>query len=395
MRAAQLLALVGLCLPWVSLAGGCKRVVHEVGAYSATQTNASAAGTAASAGSGAGTGSSGSAASDFDAGRSGVGASLPPDAATSVVSADGTCVFTVQPAKRKPLDMYIMMDAYISLQWVWVAAKQGLEAFAADPRSVGQFVGLRFYGTDCSADAYDLQPTVDNDVLPQVAPALDNFIKQAPTLPASQTYFALQGGIAHQTKRATKQADAKHIVVLITDGFSQDLFTCANLPAYSSMDVAAIAARGQAQAIPIETHLIELNVLPPGIAQAVQLATFQGLDQIAASGSAYPALLTDPTNVAGSVNENLQSVRRRAQPLDFEPALNVDKDKVGVAIVPSSGSGEIPRVGIASNCNGHDGWFYDDAQNPKHIFLCPTTRDKLTKDDSHSVALLLGCAPKT
>ncbi|HEX7479422.1 MAG TPA: hypothetical protein VF331_16585, partial [Polyangiales bacterium] len=249
---------------------------------------------------------------------------------------------------------------------------------------------------DCGWQAYDTRPTLNNGLLPGAAPAWDNALRNANSLQASEMLPALKGGIAHQTHRVMLDAASKHIVVVITDGFAADLPVC--LTTYTSSDVAAEARAGLTQTPSIETHVIELDAFPPNtpLTNNPLASAFQGFDGIATAGGTGSVLHTDPTNVPGSVNEDLQAVRRKAQPCDFARPDHIDKDLVGVALLPASGgSGEIPRVGVAANCGDHDGWYYDDASQPTRIFICPATCSVLRTDDTHSISLLVGCAPKT
>jgi hypothetical protein len=406
MRPQQLLALAALCPPafsfglfgWLGCLGGCARVTHQVGEYNATQVATAGTGAQISAGSGSSNGQAGTgttATASHDAGAL-VSGQRPADAAVNVPSTDGKCTWKVQSAQRHPLDMYILMDGNVTLTLgLWQLATRGLRDFANDPRSAGLSAGLRFYGTDCDWQAYDTRPTLDNGLLPGAAPAWDNALRNANSLQASEMLAALKGGIHHQANRVMIDAASKHIVVVITDGFAQDLPVCTTT--YTPSDVAAMARAGLTQTPSIETHVIELDAFPPNtpLTNNPLANAFQGFDTIAADGGSGSVLHTDPTNVPGSVNEDLQAVRRKAQPCDFARPDQIDKDRVGVALLPSSGSGEIPRVGIAANCGGRDGWYYDDASQPTRIFICPATCSLLRTDDTHSISLLVGCAPKT
>ncbi len=401
MRATQFLAASALCLPTFALIG-CGRTVHEVGQYSLSDGQSGAAATSASAGSGAST-SSGTGGSQREAGSSGGGnaGSTAADASLTHASSDPKCTYTEVPAQRHPLGMYILMDANITLQaGLWELATQGLRLFAGDGRSVGTVVGVRYYGNDCAPDPYDTQPNVTDGPLPQNAVAIENSTKIT-QLQASEMLPALKGGLSHQGKRAGLYPDTKQIVTMISDGFTQDLWTCAP---YLPSNVADAAQAGLQRTPPIETYIVALKLPTPSTGPASiivdpvlkGLDRFSALDAIAAAGGTHQSINIDPANVPSGTNEALQAVRRQAQPCDWLVPPAVNKDTLGVALQPGTGTGEIPKVANAAACGStEDGWYFDDPGARAHVVACPATCATLGQDDAHGIALLSGCQPKT
>ena len=66
---------------------------------------------------------------------------------------------------------------------------------------------------------------------------------------------ALKGGLTHQRVRARNHPDWKQVVVLVSDGFTQDV-TCL----YSTQDLADEASNGYQGFPSIETHVIGVGV---------------------------------------------------------------------------------------------------------------------------------------
>jgi hypothetical protein len=277
MRAVQLLAAGMFCLLIPGL--GCGRTVSKVGEYSEQAAIHGGGSAGESFGNGKGNDYAGSGGLATMHGDAGAGGSTMP-----IASTDGKCTFKSLNAPRHPLDMYVMMDSNITLAvGLWDLTAQGLRMFADDPRSNGLNVGVRYYGTECNASAYEME-TVPIDVLPNNAPAIDSSTMQLP-LRASQMLPALSGAISHQKKRAPLHPGAKQIVVLITDGITQDFnIVC---PPYGVPDLTAAARAGFDNAPSIETYLLTLSTTVPGADLA---ARFGMLDQVAAAGGTGSAI---------------------------------------------------------------------------------------------------------
>jgi hypothetical protein len=70
-----------------------------------------------------------------------------------------------------------------------------------------------------------------------------------------------------------------------------------------------------------------------------------------------------------------------------------DKEKVNVRIVPSSGPAR--HLGYVTNpgdCAGvADGWYFDNAANPRKILSCPTTCQSITAGPDAEAYVTFGC----
>ena len=71
-----------------------------------------------------------------------------------------------------------------------------------------------------------------------------------------------------------------------------------------------------------------------------------------------------------------------------------DRDEVNVAFNDGEGgSFEFGRTDSSAQCDGvPDGWFYDDAEDPSEILLCPQTCESVQGLAQASIAVIFGCA---
>jgi hypothetical protein len=334
MRCSELRAATALCPLTLSLACalgliGCDRVVQPIGAYEIAAQPVVPVRPQLDAGDGLSTPSK---PIEIDAG--GVGAAMAPppvdhhdaavppwtigtsdptaDAGAPYVPPDPSCLPTTSlPATKKRLDMYLVMDANVTLPYtgLWEFTTAGLRAFVMDPRSAGIGVGLRFFGLECDPDAYDLHPTVEVDLLPNNA----NAIAAATTAPTnfntSPMAPALQGGINHQQRRATAHPDWKQVVVLLSDGVTEDI-SCV----YTAQDLESEAASGFIGPPSIETYVLGYGFpATPMIANDI-IARFSPLDSIASSGGTAQAITVSSSGDPAMMNEALHQIRRTAHP---------------------------------------------------------------------------------
>jgi hypothetical protein len=200
---------------------------------------------------------------------------------------------------------------------------------------------------------------------------------------------ALQGGIAFETGRATSHPESKHVVAMISDGFTADFSLC---PIYGPAEVIATAKTGREQTPSIDTYVLALKSLTDPLT-----ARFAGLDQVAAAGGTQASIGVDSSDVSRGTNEALQSVRRRARPCDFILPGTADPAMVSLALLPATAgdTGELPRVASDASCGNEGGWYFDDPALPSRMLLCPHTCTLLRQDDNHHVTALQGCEAAT
>jgi hypothetical protein len=324
---------------------------------------------------------------------------VPPATANiPTASADGSnptkdqCVAAAYDvAKRTRLDMYIVMDANITLPYtgLWEFVTSGLRRFVSDRRSQGTGVGLRYFGSVCDPNEYNFKPSVEVGVLPANLKDLTDALSARSTFMASPMAPALEGGIAHQLRRAKANPDTKQIVVLMTDGFTQDV-TC-NL---RRQDVENQAAKGFTSAPSIETYVLGFG-LPDtmnSIADDV-LARFAALDPIAESGGTRKAYNVKGSQDPTQVQEALTAIRRAAQPCVYEVPEDVDPAKLNVMFFTS---GVLPRVDDEAKCGQTPGFFYhesDASGRPKTLKLCSASCNAMQMSDA-ALVLYTGCPTK-
>jgi hypothetical protein len=382
--AGQLLALTAFCLHG-SLLAACGEVVTTVGETSELRSEP-VGGSFAMSGNG-GPAESGSSASGT--GASGTSAAMPDGAVPmEIPSADGKCAFQPLNAERRPLEMYILLDSNITLlNGVWDLVVEGLRTFATDPLAAGTYVGLRSFGTQCDASAYQM-PDVAVDRLPNHADLIDRKTQpmgwmSSPTLPA------LRGGIAFEAGRAVSHPDIEHVVILISDGFTGDISLC---PPYLPNAVINAARDGFTQSPSIPTYVLVIKNLLDGFTGALN-----GIDNLAEAGGTGDPITIDQANLTGTTLEALHTVRRRAQPCEFLLPASADPGRIGIALLPAAdgGTGEVPRVLAADACGASPGWYFDDPALPASMHLCPASCALLQADNAHRVQPLQGCEPAT
>jgi hypothetical protein len=311
---------------------------------------------------------------------------LPPmllDAGPSTDPASPRC--TVTEAKRRRLDMYLMVDSNITVAatGVWEVMTDGIGRFVSDPRSRGTGAGIRYFGSTCDSGDYAVA-SVDVDVLPKNAIAIINSTR-ARRWTASPMLPALEGGIMHQRTRSRLHPEAKQVLALVSDGFAQD-FTCP----YSTQALAEAARDGLIGVPSIETHVIAVGVNTT-VSQPLNdlIERLGSFNVIADAGGSGQAVTTDITGDAAGFSEALQRVRRNALPCEFEAPSGVILGNFGVARFPVAS--ELQLVANESSCGDKQGWYYAAESLPTPVTLCPATCTWLREADDHAIGLLTQC----
>ena len=415
MRWQKLLAIAALCpltvvAPVVMLAPACQQIDQPVGQYSAAASRTQRPDTApvsmqagapisndvelvtpADASSGA--------PENIDEGTepTAVGVSTPqqPTAAPFIPPAVATLpigtstgggvpevecrALAVDIARRMRLDMYIVVDANISLPatGLWEFVTTGLKRFFADRRSQNIGAGLRFFGATCDPDDYNFKPQVEVGLVSENEQELVDVLNTRTAYTASPLQPALQGGIAHQLRRAKANPDTKQIVVLLTDGFTQDLMC-----RYSRQDVENEAAKGFTGSPQIETYVVGFGLpdtMNP-IADDV-LARFAALDPIAEQGGTRKAYNVKFSEDPFLLEEALHSIRRTGQPCVYEVPTDIDLETLNVSYFATRA---VPRVDDKAKCGQMEGFFYvnDDNGQPKSFELCAASCNAVQRTDA-------------
>jgi hypothetical protein len=294
---------------------------------------------------------------------------------------------SVTPAERRRLDMYLMLDSNITLPatGVWEQMTAGLESFVNDPRSRGTGVGIRFFGLTCTASDYAL-PTIDVDILPQNAAPIVASIRTRPPWSASPMLPALEGGIDHQRRRARLHPEWKQVLVLVSDGFTQDI-TCL----YTTQNLADSASDGYNGFPSVETHVIGVGVTTSVSQPLDELITRLGaFNTIADAGGSHQAITTAIGDDSAAFSEALQRVRRNASPCEYRAPAGVATSEFRVARFPNGE--ELQRFANERSCGDAQGWFYAIESLPTPVTLCPATCDWMRQADERQIGIVLGCS---
>jgi hypothetical protein len=289
--------------------------------------------------------------------------------------------------------MYILVDANITLQYSGLKefVLSGLRSFVRDPATEGIGVGLRFFGDQCKADIYDKYPTVEVDTLPDNRVALITALSPLRMdYSSSPTAFALQGGITHQERRAALKPEVKQIVVLATDGITQDL-TCSS----SSRELEMIAASGMSATPKVETYIVGFGAPPDTMIPIADdvIARFSPLDSIASAGGTRSAITLKYGDDPTPMYDALVSIRRQAQPCEFAVPQSLDTSKLHVFQL-STGQ-PLARVNEKAECGTRGGFYFSPSDAPTSLQLCPNSCSVLQSQDDTVWLIEEGCPSAT
>lgn len=306
------------------------------------------------------------------------------------------CATASVAGERIPVQMYIMFDKSGSMlmDQKWAGAKAALIAFFQDEDSAGLNIALRFFPDDepvagcnenacsevaCTAPLVQVgelnAQTAVND--PQQA-ALVAAVESRNPSGQTPLYSALAGATEWAVANATP--DRTTAVVLVTDGEPND--NC-NQPNGSIAPLAAAAL----SAADVVTYAIGMDG-----------ADIALLDQIAAAGGSSEAFVIG----TGSVHQQLVAafeeigtaplICNLPMPAPDDVGQEVNPGEVNLSYTQSDGSEvTIPQVGSAADCGDGAGWYYDDANAPSELILCPASCSTVQSDPGATLAVVLGC----
>lgn len=387
----------------VALVVACSASSGPSGAFNSGGSSSSSGG---SNGSGASNGSGGSAGQGVIVSTGGSGAGN----GAGGIGAGGGCAAQTYDGKQRPLDMYIMMDESGSMAGSsWSAVTGAIKTFVQSPSTAGVGVGIQFFPppsaqgncpplaavcpqgcqkfllfcvpinnpAECQINNY-LPPPVTIQPLPGVKQQIITAMNaqspsgDTPTLPAMKSAVQATEGYA------TQYPTHKVIIVLATDGQP-------NACNSTVSNVAKVAQNGYNHVPSVETFVI-------GIGSGAG-----NLDQIAQKGGSTKAIIVDTSGGPQQFLNTMNSIRGQALGCEYliPTGANADPQKVNVDYTPASGGGGyLYYVGSASACGNNPGWYYDNAQNPKAIELCPASCSTV-KSGGGKVSIVVGCQTKT
>jgi len=330
--------------------------------------------------------------SDAQAGAGGVGTSGGEAGDGALEACNGVSV----EAEAVPVDVFVIMDRSQSMGLAvkgsnmtrWDALHAAVQSFAQSPNAADIRAGIGFFSLsgagddarDCNPDAY-AAPSVPIGLISEVGPNLASAMDQAAPGGLTPTVPALQGAISYASSWAQSNPGRATTVVLVTDGFPTQ---CDNAPEHISQ----VAQAGYESPEHIRTFVIGVG----------DVAKFN-LDNYARSGGTKRAYLTDAGDVTASFVSALNNITDRALACEYQlppppDGMKLDTAKVQVLYTPAAGAPEeVPSISSYSACakNPNGGWYYDDANSPSKITVCPCTCARL---QAGRVDVRLGCKPR-
>jgi len=299
-------------------------------------------------------------------------------------------------AEAVPVDVFVIMDRSQSMGVAvpgssmtrWDAVHAAVRSFTQNPDAADIRAGLGFFSLsgvgddarDCDPEAY-AAPSVPIGAVSEVGPDLVAAMDGVTPGGLTPTVPALQGALRYARSWAQKNPGRATVVVLVTDGFPTQ---CDNGPDHISQ----AAQAGYESAEHIRTFVIGVG----------DVAKFN-LDNYARSGGTKSAYLTDAANVTDTFVSALNNITNRALACEYQlppppEGMKLDSSKVQVVYTPSTGvAEEVPSISSLSACakNPNGGWYYDNADSPSKITVCPCTCARL---QAGRVDVRLGCKPR-
>jgi hypothetical protein len=303
------------------------------------------------------------------------------------------CANSSVATEAAPLDIYVMFDRSCSMS---CPAEQGgpglcciggpnpriaqvrsaMEQFFNNPKSAGISVGIGYFGdfaignASCNPQDY-ADAAVGIAPLPQNTPALVASLQQAQPTGETPTGAAIRGACIYSTQ--WKQQNPGHglVILLVTDGMPEA--PSSGRRCMPTLQDAQAAAQECLQQQSIPTYVLGVG------------ANLDNLEAIAQSGGTNHAYLTNgAADVSGTILDALNQIRDSAAvPCKFKipppPAGDqLNPAEVNVTYNDAGGTPHIvPGAGSSTNC-ANGGWYYDNAQNPTTVELCPSSCDEVT-----------------
>jgi len=243
--------------------------------------------------------------------------------------------------------------------------------------------------TSCTNADY-ATPAATIATLPGAAPALVAAIAAQDPSGNTPTSAALTGAIAQAKAYAAAHTDHTVAVVLATDGLPTECLADPAGDPSGITQVASIARTGFKASPPISTFVI--GVFGPDDTDASA-----NLDQIASSGGTEKAFLIDTSGkVSMQFLVALNSIRQSQLGCEYqlpEPPAGQDLDPSRINVDLKSGGQTTRLFGVANEaaCGGDGGRYYDDANKPTKILICPATCSTFESATETSISIALGC----
>ncbi len=307
------------------------------------------------------------------------------------IGPDAACATDNQKAEPLPLDMGLLVDTSYSMDFddKWPQVSNALLTFASEPAFADLGVSLQFFPLrkQCSLEDY-ASPAVPLQKLSKGEPALREAITKQRMFGGTPLVQVLQGMGGYLKEKAKKAPDHQRALVLVTDGVPDQ--TCASGvsdPPNSLENAAAVASDLSSSSPAIPVFVI-------GVGE--ELTALQAIAE--AGGTDEAILVSTSGNVQKSLFEALENIRRRSLSCEYpipEPESGeIDFANVNVRYTEEDDDAEtLLFVGEEDDCELADdgGWYYDDADAPEKIVLCPEACDRIKQSASAKIEALFGC----
>lgn len=260
-------------------------------------------------------------------------------------------------------------------------------------------------------------PAVAMGPLPDNADAIIDSLGDTGPDGDTPTVGALTGGIEYCAGYHEDNPDIQCVQVLVTDGQPNgcglDSGNDNSVDPDSSSVLAPIAAQGFADGVLTFTIGME-GVSEEGFDLLDEIAIAGGSDctpgmpgeeacNVTTSGSegflAALNAIRDTVQVSETSSETITTTVTERQTLACEWVIpeppdgeQFDEDLVNVTIVIGADSERLGYVTAPADCPAAGGWYYDNADAPTRILVCPASCEILETVEGAGVQVLLGCA---
>jgi hypothetical protein len=282
-----------------------------------------------------------------------------------------------------PLGGCTLSDAY--------CAPTGTTCSGPVGNSCQQIPGYCIARDRCDTASY-AAPSVPIAQLPAAATMLSTALDRR--RPEGRTTLgpALAGAIAHAKDRMTKDPSRKVAVVLASDGLP---VVCSPMDVRGVAAVAEAGAAGSPAVATFTVGVVTVEEAPEALANLGMISR--------AGGTARPYVINTDDKVEQDFLTALDDIRTTKLTCEFKvPAgtggVSVDFNQVNVVYTPSDGSPPETLINVAGAqacTDARGGWYYDvnptGGAKPTSIIACPTTCDRLKKDEKFTVDVVLGC----
>ena len=303
------------------------------------------------------------------------------------------CTGYATEAEYVPVDIYIMLDRSISMEYEWgdtirwQMLTDAIRQFVNDPQAAKIGVGIQFFSLsglrqdsrDCDVNGY-ATPEVEIGPAAEVGAQIMAAIEAKFPAGLTPTVPALQGAIQYAYERNLAGGRRPTVALLVTDG----------LPTQCPDDV-----------VPYDIELAAeagINMDPPVRSYVIGVEAEFNLDGIARMGGTKAAFNVREGDSAGKFKEVMLNITDARLSCEFamppdpdNPAITADPNMVVMTYKPANGDEEeIPKASSQADCasSPNGGWYYDDPVNPTRIRVCPCTCDRL---GAGQLKIVVGC----